>query len=196
MIRSSARSAIVVLVAVSAAFAACGQVKGPQHRPPLQTVSADGTNPFGGAPAVDIPDDAKAMSAFLKAEVAMNNGDRSQALGDYESAVKFDPANAELRVRLATMYVRSGRLKEALEQVNRAIAIKPNAADALLLAAGINSALSNDAAAEQDYKAVLRADPKNQEAYLYLGTLYAKRGDYTTAEKTFAKLIALDPNSF
>ncbi len=48
--------------------------------------------------------------------------------------------------------------------------------------------MGNDADAEQDYKAVLRADPKNQEAYLYLGTLYAKREDYTNAEATFKKL--------
>ena len=165
-------------------------------RGPLQTVSNEGGNPFGGMPAVEIPDDAHAMSAFLKAEVAMNEGDREEALSNYEQAVKYDPSSAELRVQLATLYVRSGRLKDALEQVNRAIADKPNQPDALLLGAGINSALGNDDAAEQDYKAVLRADPKNQEAYLYLGTLYAKRGDYTNAESTFKTLIKLDPNSF
>ncbi len=165
-------SAIVILAVVSAIFAGCTSIQRP-HQGYTQTVSTDGVNPFGGTPTVEIPDDAKAMSAFLKAEYAMNEGDRAEALTQYEEAVKYDPNSAELRVQLATMYVRSGRLKEALEQVNHAIAVKPDDPDALLLAAGINSALGNDANAEQDYKSVLRADPKNQEAYLYLGTLYA-----------------------
>jgi len=177
-------SALFILAVVVGAVVGCSPAQRP-HQSFLQTVSTDGINPFGGTPAVEIPDDAKAMSAFLKAEVAMNEGDRSEALSEYEQAVKYDPNSAELRVQLATMYVRSGRLKEALEQVNHAIAEKPNDPDALLLAAGINSALGNDPDAEQDYKAVLRADPKNQEAYLYLGTLFAKRNDYTNAEATF-----------
>ncbi len=54
----------------------------------------------------------------------MNEGDRTEALTQYEQAVKYDPNSADLRVQLATMYVRSGRLKEALEQVNHAIARK------------------------------------------------------------------------
>src|ERR1700733_8379350 len=187
--------ALLILAALSTAFFGCTPAQQPHHSL-MQTVSTDRVNPFGGAPAVDIPDDAKAMGAFLKAEVAMNEGDRDEALTQYEEAVKYDPHSPELRVQLATMYVRSGRLKEALEQVNHAIAEKPNDPDALLLAAGINSALGNDADAEQDYKAVLRSDPKNQEAYLYLGTLYAKREDYTNAAATFNKLIDADPSSF
>src|SRR5450755_2797446 len=125
-------SALMFLAVVSAAFAGCTPVQHPHHSY-LQTVSTDGVNPFGGTPAVEIPDDAKAMSAFLTAEVAMNEGDRAEALTQYEQAVKYDPNSAELRVQLATMYVRSGRLKEALEQVNHAIAEKPNDPDALLL---------------------------------------------------------------
>ena len=50
--------------------------------------------------------------------------------------------------------------------------------------------------AERDYKEVIRIAPKNQEAYLFLGTLYAKRGDYEQGRKVFEQLIALDPQSF
>src|ERR1035441_3289763 len=91
-------SALVILAVVSAAFVGCSPVQRP-HSGFLQTVSTDAINPFGGAPAVEIPDDAKAMSAFLKAEVAMNEGDRAEALSEYEQAVKYDPSSAELRVQ-------------------------------------------------------------------------------------------------
>ncbi len=167
---------MIALAAASIAFLGCTQLS--NARPELlRSASAGGDNPFGGAPAVEVPSDARAMSAFLKAEYAMNEGDREEALKDYAEAVQYDPSNAALKVRLATLYVRDGRLKEALEQVNQALAIDPDSADARLLGAGISSALGDDATAEKDYREVLRLNPKNQEAYLYLGTLYAKRGD-------------------
>ena len=38
----------------------------------------------------------------------------------------------------------------------------------------------------------MKLAPKNQESYLFLGTLYAKQGNYTKAEGIFKQLIALD----
>src|SRR5207253_456690 len=161
-------SAHVILIAVLVAIASCSRLTR-RHGGPLETATASAPSPFGGAPTVDIPDDARAMGAFLKAEVATNEGDRDEALGSYEEAVKYDPENATLRVSLATMYVREGRLKDALREVNKGIQIKPDSADALVLAAGISSALGDDGTAENDYQAALRTEPRNQEAYLYLG---------------------------
>ena len=190
------KRAVIALGAASIAFLGCTRITNANKPELVRTVSVAGDNPFGGTPAVEIPSDARAMSAFLKAEVAMNEGDREEALKDYAESVQYDPANAALKVRLATLYVRDGRLKEALDLVNQALVINPDSADARLLGAGISSALGDDAAAEKDYREVLRLNPKNQEAYLYLGTLYAKRSDYGEAEKTFQQLIKLDPNSF
>ena len=36
------------------------------------------------------------MSAFLKAEVAMNEGDREEALKDYAEAVEYDPGTTQV----------------------------------------------------------------------------------------------------
>src|SRR5271170_6571100 len=176
--------AMIALGIASIAFFGCTSIT--TSKPELiRSASVGGDNPFGGAPAVDVPSDARAMSAFLRAEVAMEEDDREEALKDYAEAVQYDPSNAALKVRLATLYVRDGRLKEALVQINQALAIDPDSADARLLGAGISSALGDDPTAEKDYREVLRLNPKNQEAYLFLGTLYAKRGDYDAASKTF-----------
>jgi tetratricopeptide (TPR) repeat protein len=148
MTRFSTR-ATIALLAASIAFLGCTQ--NTSAKPELlRSASVGGDNPFGGAPAVDVPSDARAMSAFLRAEVAMNDGDRKEALRDYAEAVQYDPNNAALKVRLATLYVRDGRLKEALDQVNQALAINPDSADARLLGAGISSALGDDTTAEKD----------------------------------------------
>jgi len=58
--------AIIALGAASIAFLGCAQITGAKFEP-VRTVSVGGDNPFGGAPAVEIPADARAMSASLKA---------------------------------------------------------------------------------------------------------------------------------
>ncbi|MDB5107874.1 MAG: hypothetical protein JWM69_815, partial [Candidatus Binatus sp.] len=97
--------AIIALATVSIGLFGCSQAGSPKPEP-VRTVSVGGDNPFGGTPAVEIPSDARAMSAFLKAEVAMNEANREEALKDYAEAVRYDPTNASLKVRLATLYVR------------------------------------------------------------------------------------------
>jgi len=103
---------MIALGVASIAFLGCAQLTSarPEY---VRSASVGGDNPFGGTPAVDVPSDARAMSAFLRAEFAMNDGDRQEALKDYADAVQADPSNAALKVRLATLYVRDGRLKEA-----------------------------------------------------------------------------------
>ncbi|HEX4209952.1 MAG TPA: tetratricopeptide repeat protein, partial [Candidatus Binataceae bacterium] len=116
---------------------------------PIQAVSAADGRPFGGAPAVDIPPSAFAMGAYLKAQVATEDGDRSQALKEYEDVVKYDPNNPALHVQLATLFVGEGRLKDALEQCHKAIALDPHYVRPRLLAAGIEDAFGNQEEAQQ-----------------------------------------------
>src|ERR1700676_2059234 len=191
----SAQWALAIIAAAALPLAACAGLGSP--KPSMdQAVNAEDGRPFGGAPAVNIPPTAYAMGAYLKAEVASENGDRKEALTQYEEAVKFDPHNAALHVQIATLYVRNGRLKDALDQSQEAIALDGTYARARLLAAGIETAMGDDGAAVEQYQEVMKIAPKNQESYLFLGTLYAKQGDYPKAEATFKQLIALDPSSF
>ena len=70
--------AMIAFGAASILFLGCTQISQmTSAKPePVRSASVGGDNPFGGAPAVEVPSDARAMSAFLKAEVAMNEGDR------------------------------------------------------------------------------------------------------------------------
>src|SRR5258708_14965451 len=147
--------AVIALGVASIAFIGCTSIT--RAKPELLgSASVGGDNPFGGAPAVDVPSDARAMSAFLRAEVATNDGDREEAMKDYAEAVQYDPANAALKVQLAKLYVRDGRLKDALEQANQALKLNPDSSDPRLLGPGISSALGDYTTAAKEHRAARR----------------------------------------
>jgi tetratricopeptide (TPR) repeat protein len=173
-----AQRALIALAAASMTLAACSNMR--NNPSSYQSVSING-RPFGGTPAVDIPPSAYAMGAYLKAQMATEDGDRAKALQEYEQAVHYDPHNSTLHLQLADLYVGDGRLRDALEQAQEAIDLDPDYVHARLLTAGINSALGDNAAAQEQYEKVVQLDPKGQEAYLFLGTLYAQEGDYNNA---------------
>src|SRR5258708_35604413 len=92
--------AVIALGVASIAFIGCTSIT--RAKPELlRSASVGGDNPFGGAPAVDVPSDARAMSALLRAEVAMNDGDREEAMKDYADAVQADPGTPAPKVRLS-----------------------------------------------------------------------------------------------
>ena len=151
---------VIGLAGITVALIGCVNTRGLGS---LQSVSING-RPFGGTPAVDIPPSAYAMGAYLKAQIAAENGQRAEALKNYESAVRYDPHNAALHVQLADLYVGNGRLKDALPQAIAAEELDPNYIHARLLVAGISSALDDDKTAQQQYERVMQLDPKNQNA--------------------------------
>src|SRR6185503_6025854 len=130
-------------------------------------------------PPVEVPEDAKPLGHFLRGQVALTQNDVPTAVKEFEKAISEDPSTPWLRLRLAQLYIRQSRLDEALQQVKGVIL----------------SALGRDAEAVDSYERVLAIDPNVQEAYLYLGALYGKRGDLDKAVAILKKLIARNPTS-
>src|SRR5262249_14099936 len=70
---------------------------------------------LGGSPLgtpVDIPHNAVPMGEFLRGEVALQQNDIDTAVDAFEKAVRADPDTPMLRLRLATPYVRNGKLRK------------------------------------------------------------------------------------
>src|SRR5580658_4454570 len=123
--RWSGKAKLAALIAACALCSACASLQTSHPAAPndLSTNAAADDSAFGGIPFVTLPPDARVMSEFLKAEVASNEGDRKNALIFYEGASQADPHDAQLRLKLASMYVRDGRLKEALAEVKEALVL-------------------------------------------------------------------------
>src|SRR5919201_138286 len=102
-----------------------------------------GREPGFGPPAA-LPEDAAALGQFFRGEIALGRNDTETALAAFEAAVAADPATPLLRLRLASLYVRSGQLDRALDESNVAVAAEPNNVEALALQAGVLSSLGRD----------------------------------------------------
>ena len=132
-----------------------------------------------GEPVVLTPAE-KALGYFLKAQVAIEQGDQDTALQELEQAVASDPDSPFLRLRLATLYVRKGKVAEALEHCQRVVAQEPDNDEAQLLLAGLLSSTNREEEAAKVYEAVLTRAPKSQEPKLFKVVLM--NDDYSTME--------------
>jgi tetratricopeptide (TPR) repeat protein len=62
----------------------------------------------------------------VRASIALNRGDYSQAIQDLQTAGRFDPENAEVQLTLAYAYAGSGKLELADRIYERLLEDRPN----------------------------------------------------------------------
>src|SRR5438093_1320439 len=132
------------LVLLATVFAACAAT----HPVPPPPVAPSPPSPppvarIPGEPVALTPAE-EALGHFLRAEVAANQGDQDTALTEIERAVADDPDSPFLRLRLATLYVRKGKLAEALEHCQKVVAEEPDNTEAQLLLAGLLSSANRE----------------------------------------------------
>ena len=85
------KATLALLVAGCTLFSACATSNIAQPSAAAGPQTGAQTSAFGGIPPVTLPPDAAAMSDFLKAEVASDEGDRKNAMLFYEAAAQADP---------------------------------------------------------------------------------------------------------
>jgi tetratricopeptide (TPR) repeat protein len=109
---------------------------------------------------------------YLKAD------DRERATGVLKKMLDLDPENAAMQAKVADLYLKLGKNKEALE-------IYFNSAQSLYQRAAMDAA--DDALAR-----VLKLDPKYAPALLLRGQIAAESGNSEVAIASFSKLPDLD----
>src|SRR4026209_1719082 len=100
--------------------------------------------PFLNQQRVEVPDEARGLSHFMKGHLLLGEGRFDEALEEFESASRANPQDAFLRFRLATLYVREGDLKRALVEAEAAKRMDPNSVENRLLLAGLYSSLGEN----------------------------------------------------
>lgn len=206
----------ILMAGLMAAGAAPSQLelaRDQQDRAALQRLASD-----AGAAAAKTPNDAaaqlRAAVAYLYlAEVAIEQHDRragraaaEQGIRAGEKAAALKPNDADAYRVLGTLYGQAitdvfsglsygGKAKNALA---KAIELAPNSS-AVWTAHGVGNYYlppqlgGGPEVAVADFRKAIALDPKNAEAWLWLGVALRKQNKDAEARQAFTKALALDP---
>jgi len=113
------------------------------------------------------------------AEQFSQAGDDEEAIKTYKNAIKWQPANVELRIKLVEMYQTNGRWQAAINELNRILVEKPDYVPAMLLLAESYSDDHFGLHAGQTVallERVLQLEPQNLMARQQLAAYYEQQG--------------------
>lgn len=131
-----------------------------------------------GTPSGGLDPFARGKIANMHAEVGQAYADAglpTEAIAEYEKAVRLCPQFADLRTRLGTLLREVNDLPRAREQYEGAIGARPNYVPARMqLGVTLLSLGETDGAAEQ-WRKVLEIEPENARAKMYLRMVASAR---------------------
>lgn len=114
-----------------------------------------------------------------------------------ERAARVEPEHvdadkhARLRLELAGMYLSRGQADTALEEVRRAIAAKPDQAEAYSLLGLVHAALDEKGKAEESFQRALQLGPQDGEIMHNYGWFLCQQRRWGDAEAQFKAALAL-----
>jgi tetratricopeptide (TPR) repeat protein len=140
------------------------------------------------------------FTVYARSELA------SKAMEEYRLAIEADPSSEFLTSGLAELYVKTGRIRDAVLEAQDIIKRDPNNLEAHKLLGRIylrslgdmpgNTTSENvlKLAIEQ-YEQIVKIEPSNVDDHLLLGRLYLTNNDLQKAETELKIAVKLDPDS-
>jgi tetratricopeptide (TPR) repeat protein len=110
------------------------------------------------------------------------------AVGESDAPAESSP---EIHNNLARIHIRAGDLDQAASEFEKALALNPHDADALLGLAGIAALKGNRARAEHLVKVALASNPDFPPALAQLGDLRRDAGDLEECVRLYREAVAL-----
>lgn len=133
---------------------------------------------------------------FLWGKSAEAEGRYDEAIYAYKQALVCDRLAGHVMRSLAGLLVKTGQREQAVEWVNKLIALNPKDSEARALLANLYSIMERYQEAAEIYEAILVDDPQNFNVRLLLGGLYARMHDYDKARQVLEKLAEINPDSY
>ncbi|MCL1813255.1 MAG: tetratricopeptide repeat protein [Treponema sp.] len=142
-----------------------------------------------------IESDPKYVKAVVNLERALeDSGDFADAVVELEKLIKLVPNSADVRHRLAALYLKMERYPEALQQSQAALEWEPENTQALRILGATQRVIGNDAEAEKTFEKILTVDPGNYAFQLDLADIHFKRKEYKKAEERIMAFLSRRPN--
>ena len=117
-----------------------------------------------------------------------------QAIGYYDKALKKEASNVQALNGKGVALAFSGKPKEGLKYINKALQIKPNYWTAYFNAGLANELAGNYTAAILAYKKIIAHDAKNTWSHYGIACAYGQMGNAPVAVKHLKNAIGLDKN--
>ncbi|HWZ53106.1 MAG TPA: tetratricopeptide repeat protein [Candidatus Acidoferrales bacterium] len=130
----------------------------------------------------------------------------SESIEFYKKALALQPGSAVIMERLAEIYAKSQRVREAVAQAQEVLKIDPDNLSAHRLLARIYVRTLGDASAGElqkenlakavdQFNAILKLDPKDTSSALWLARLYRFENQHVEAEKILREVLRRDPDN-
>ncbi len=131
----------------------------------------------------------------------------NKALEEYRLAIEADPSSEFLTSALAELYVKTGRIRDAVLEAQDILKRDPNNLEAHKLLGRIYLRSLGDMAgggtgsenmlklAIEQYEQIVKIEPDNVDDHLLLGRLYRLDNDLQKAEEELKTAVKLDPGS-
>ena len=130
----------------------------------------------------------------------------NKAIEEYRLAIEADPSSEFLTSGLAELYVKTGRIRDAVLEAQDIIKRDPNNLEAHKLLGRIYLRSLGDMPggngsdnvlklAIEQYERIVKIEPNNIDDHLLLGRLYRLNNDLQKAENELKTAVQLDPNS-
>ncbi len=130
----------------------------------------------------------------------------NKAIEEYRLAIEADPGSEFLTAGLAELYVKTGRIRDAVLEAQDIIKRDPNNLEAHKLLGRIYLRSLGDMPggngsdnvlklAIEQYEQIVKLEPDNVDDHLLLGRLYRLNGDMQKAEAELKTGVKLDPGS-
>jgi tetratricopeptide (TPR) repeat protein len=140
------------------------------------------------------------VTAYGRSDLAM------KATEEYRLAIEADPSSEFLTSSLAELYVKTGRIADAVKEAQDIIKRDPNNLEAHKLLGRIYLRSLGDMPggngsdnilklAIEQYQEIVKLDPQSVDDHLLLGRLYRLNNDMQKAETELNTAIKIDPNS-
>ena len=126
---------------------------------------------------------------------AWKSGDFKRAEGAFDRALELDPKHVKSLLNSARVLMDQGRDHEAVERVNKALALDSNSSEGFRLLARVHDKLGDKDAAKEIYRKALVQSEEDVWALNNLAMLYFDEGDAKGALAPLARAVQLKPTS-
>jgi tetratricopeptide (TPR) repeat protein len=138
---------------------------------------------------------ARASVYGQAAQAWMMAGNANRAFGAVTLALTFAPTDPDLLVDSSVIQAAMGRYAEALDDLDRSLAIEPDRVEALVFRTAALRHLERGVEAFQAIERALAIAPDNAEGLLERGILRQLRGDAAGARRDWERVMTVAPES-